>query len=96
MAFLILRGLWPKDEQGNMPLDRRWHGTPLASHDVPEHAVAAVEVGQTIADVAVFYRDDPSTVRRWAQQTSSVKIRLRAEQPLSAGFTCECRRPVQW
>ena len=40
---------------------------PHASRDVRERALAAVDAGRTVADVAACVRVDPSTVRRWVR-----------------------------
>lgn len=57
---------------------------PHLSDDIRERAVAAVEAGQSTADVAAFCQNDPSTVRRWvrrARQTGSVKTLPRSGRP---------------
>ncbi len=57
---------------------------PHASDDVRERAVAAVEAGQSVADVAKFFGTDPSTIRRWLRQkrrTGSVLTRPRSGRP---------------
>jgi len=41
---------------------------PHASRDVRERALAAVDAGRSVADVAACVRSDPSTVRRWIRQ----------------------------
>lgn len=41
---------------------------PHASDDVRERALAAVDAGQSVADVATFFQNDPSTIRRWLRQ----------------------------
>jgi transposase len=41
---------------------------PHASDDVRERALAAIDEGRSVADVAAFYRNDPSTIRRWIRQ----------------------------
>jgi putative transposase len=54
------------------------------SDDIRERAVAAVEAGQSVADVAACCQNDPSTVRRGvrrARQTGSVKTRPRSGRP---------------
>lgn len=38
---------------------------PHASRDVRERALAALDAGRSVADVAACLRADPSTVRRW-------------------------------
>jgi transposase len=42
---------------------------PHLSDDIRERAVAAVEAGQPVVDVARFCQNDPSTVRRWVRRT---------------------------
>ena len=57
---------------------------PHLSDDIRERAVAAVEAGQSAADVATFCQNDPSTVRRWvrrARQTGSAKTLPRSGRP---------------
>jgi transposase len=57
---------------------------PHLSDDIRERAVAAVEAGQSVVDVAAFCQNDPSTVRRWvrrARQTGSVKTLPRSGRP---------------
>ena len=41
---------------------------PHASDDVRERALASVDGGHCVADVAVMFRIDPSTLRRWRRQ----------------------------
>lgn len=41
---------------------------PPASDDVRERALAAVDAGHRLADVAAFYQNDPSTIYRWLRQ----------------------------
>lgn len=41
---------------------------PHASDDVRERALAAVDGGRRVADVAAFSQNDPSTIRRWIRQ----------------------------
>jgi len=49
-----------------------WHNgemkRPHASDDVRERALAAVDEGHPVADVAEFFQNDPSTIRRWIRQ----------------------------
>lgn len=49
-----------------------WHTLlmkrPPASDDVRERALAAVDGGRRVVDVAAFYGNDPSTIRRWLRQ----------------------------
>ena len=57
---------------------------PHLSDDIRERAVAAVEAGQSVADVAAFCQNDPSTVRRWVRrfrQTGSVATLPRSGRP---------------
>jgi transposase len=41
---------------------------PHASDDVRERALAAVDAGHRVGDVAEYFRVDPSTIRRWRRQ----------------------------
>jgi len=41
---------------------------PHASDDVRERALAAIDEGWSVADVAAFFQNDPSTIRRWRRQ----------------------------
>jgi transposase len=41
---------------------------PYASDDVRERALAAVDAGHPVADVATFFQNDPSTISRWLRQ----------------------------
>ena len=53
---------------------------PHASDDVRERALASVDGGHRVADVAAMYRVDPSTVRRWRRQrrrTGTHRVRPR-------------------
>lgn len=57
---------------------------PHASDDVRERALAAIDAGRSVADVAAFYRNDPSTIRRWIRQrraTGSARVRPRSGRP---------------
>ncbi len=57
---------------------------PHASDDVRERALAAVESGQSVADVAMFFGNTSTTVRRWVRQkrtTGSVLTRPRSGRP---------------
>ena len=57
---------------------------PHASRDVRERALAAVDAGRSVADVAAGVRTDPSTVRRWRRQrdrTGSGAPRPRSGRP---------------
>lgn len=44
---------------------------PHASDDVRERALAAVDAGHRVADVAAFFQNDPSTIYRWRRQRAS-------------------------
>jgi transposase len=57
---------------------------PHASDDVRERALAAIDEGRSVADVAAFFQNDPSTIRRWIRQrraTGSHRVRPRAGRP---------------
>ena len=57
---------------------------PHASNDVRERALAAVDAGRRVADVAAFYQNDPSTIYRWKRQrtrTGSGLVRPRSGRP---------------
>lgn len=57
---------------------------PHASNDVRERALAALDDGQSVVDVATFFRNDPSTIRRWRRQrtaTGSAWARSRSGRP---------------
>lgn len=57
---------------------------PHASRDVRERALAALDAGRSVADVAACVRSDPSTVRRWLRQrarTGSGLPRPRSGRP---------------
>jgi transposase len=57
---------------------------PHASDDVRKRALAAVDGGQSVADVATFFQNDPSTIRRWIRQrrrTGSGLSRPRSGRP---------------
>ena len=41
---------------------------PHAADDVRERALAAVDGGRHVADVAAFFGNDPSTIYRWRRQ----------------------------
>ncbi len=61
---------------------------PHASRDVRERALAAVDAGRSVADVAACVRTDPSTVRRWIRQrtrTGSGAPRPRSGRPRLIG-----------
>jgi transposase len=57
---------------------------PHASDDVRERALAAVDAGHRVADVATFFGNDPSTIYRWLRQrrrTGSGLARPRSGRP---------------
>ena len=57
---------------------------PHAPDGVRERAIAALLAGRSVADVAHFCQNDPSTVRRWRRQylrTGSVATRPRCGRP---------------
>jgi transposase len=57
---------------------------PHASNDVRERALAAVDGGRSVADVAAFFQNDPSTIDRWVRQrarTGSGLARPRSGRP---------------
>lgn len=57
---------------------------PHASDDVRERALTAIDAGRSVADVAAFYQNDPSTIRRWIRQrarTGSAGTRPRSGRP---------------
>lgn len=57
---------------------------PHASNDVRERALAAVDAGHQVADVAAFFQNDPSTIYRWLRQrrrTGSGLSRPRSGRP---------------
>jgi len=57
---------------------------PHASDDVRERALAAVDGGHSVADVAAFFQNDPSTIYRWLRQrrrTGSGLARPRSGRP---------------
>ncbi len=57
---------------------------PHASDDVRERALAAVDGGHRVADVAAFFGNDPSTIYRWLRQrrrTGSGLSRSRSGRP---------------
>jgi transposase len=57
---------------------------PHASDDVRERALAAIDEGRSVADVAAFFQNDPSTIRRWIRQrraTGSYRARPRSGRP---------------
>jgi len=57
---------------------------PHASRDVRERALAALDAGRSVVDVAACVQSDPSTVRRWRRQRArdgTVGPRARAGRP---------------
>jgi transposase len=61
-----------------------WMQRPHASDDVRERALAAVDGGHCVADVATFFGNDPSTIYRWLRQrarTGSGRARPRSGRP---------------
>jgi len=57
---------------------------PHASDDVRERALAAVDAGRPVVDIASFFQNDPSTIRRWIRQrtrTGSGLTRPRSGRP---------------
>jgi transposase len=65
---------------------------PHASDDVRERALAAVDDGHPVADVARFFQNDPSTIYRWLRQrkqTGSGLSRPRSGRP-------RLLQPEQW
>jgi transposase len=61
---------------------------PHVSDDVRERALAAVDGGHRVADIATFFQNDPSTIRRWIRQrarTGSGVSRPRSGRPRLLG-----------
>jgi transposase len=62
-----------------------WHTLrmkrPHASDDVRERALAAVDAGHRVADVAAVVQNDPSTIRRWMRQRSRTGSGLARPRP---------------
>jgi transposase len=57
---------------------------PHASDDVRERALAAIDAGHPVVDVAAFFQHDPTTLRRWIRQrtrTGSGMSRPRSGRP---------------
>src|SRR5688500_15986957 len=54
---------------------------PHASDDVRERALAAVDGGRRVADVAAFFGNDPSTIRRWIRQRARTGSGLARPRP---------------
>ena len=51
---------------------------PHASDDVRERALASVDGGYRVADVAAMFRVDPSTIRRWCRQRADSTVVVRS------------------
>lgn len=65
---------------------------PHASDDVRERALAAVEDGHQLGDVATMFRVDPSTLRRWRRRqrlTGSCHTLPRSGRPRRIGVADE-------
>ena len=54
---------------------------PHASDDVRERALAAVDEGHPVADMAEFFQNDPSTIRRWIRQRQRTGSGLSRPRP---------------
>ncbi len=57
---------------------------PHASDDVRTRALAAIDAGKSVTDVAAFFQNDPATIRRWIRQrtrTGSGLSRPRSGRP---------------
>jgi len=54
---------------------------PHASDDVRERALAAVDAGHRVADVAAFVQNDPSTIDRWIRQRTRTGSGLARPRP---------------
>jgi transposase len=72
---------------------------PHASNDVRARALAAIDDGKSVAEVASFFRCDPSTVRRWIRRrtaTGSSAAGTRCGRPHLIGLEQESvlRQPV--
>ncbi len=59
---------------------------PHASDDVRERALAAVDGGRRVADVAAFFGNDPSTIYRWRRQRARTGSGLARPRPGRARF----------
>ncbi len=71
---------------------------PHASDDVRERALAAVDDGHRVVDVAALYRVNPSTIRRWRRQraeTGSHRARPRPGRTRLIGPADESTLRVQ-
>jgi len=65
---------------------------PHASNDVRERALAAVDAGHSVADVAAFFQNTATTIRRWIRDraaTGSCHVRPRSGRPPLVGPTEE-------
>lgn len=54
---------------------------PHASDDVRERALAAIDEGRSVVDVAAFFQNDPSTLRRWIRQRTRTGSGLSRPRP---------------
>lgn len=54
---------------------------PHASDDVRERALAAVDEGQPVAEVATFFQNDPSTIYRWLRRRRRTGLATRRAHP---------------
>jgi transposase len=71
---------------------------PHASDDVRERALAAVEDGHRLGDVAAMFRVDLSTLRRWRRRhrlTGSVHTLPRSGRPRRIGVADEAALHAQ-
>ena len=71
---------------------------PHASDDVRERALAAVDGGHRVGDVAAMFRVDPSTLRRWRrrrEQTGSCHALPRSGRPRRSGVADEAALRAQ-
>ncbi|MDQ3540001.1 MAG: DEAD/DEAH box helicase, partial [Chloroflexota bacterium] len=68
-----------------VPIGHTWvMKRPHASDDVRGRALAAVDEGRPVADIAAFFQNDPSTIRRWIRRrraTGSGLSRPRSGRP---------------
>lgn len=73
---------------GTLPTMKR----PHASNDVRARALAAVDDGKSVPEVASFFHCDPSTVRRWIRHrtaTGSSAAGTRSGRPRLIGLAQE-------
>jgi transposase len=54
---------------------------PHASDDVRARALAAIDEGRSVGDVAAFFQNDPSTIRRWIRQRTATGSHRRRPRP---------------